>query len=88
MEIRKMENSIKDKEAEIAKLSTQIQNLQQEKTTLTKEKAASEAQAAKAVKEKTDSLAKAQKEKDEADAKAARERDTIKKQYETKISNM
>ena len=43
MEIRKMENSIKDKEAEIAKLSSQIQNLQQEKTTLTKEKAASEA---------------------------------------------
>ena len=47
MEIRKMENTIKDKEAEITRMTTQIKSLQAEKTTLTKEKAEKEAQSTK-----------------------------------------
>ena len=43
MEIRKMENEIKDKETEIQKLTATIAALQQDKTTLTKEKAEKEA---------------------------------------------
>ena len=43
MEIRKMENQIKDKEAVVARMAEQIKTLQAEKTTLTREKAEKEA---------------------------------------------
>ena len=59
MEIRKMENTIKDKEAEITRMTAQIKQLQSDKTNLTKEKAEKEALAVKASKEKAESVAKA-----------------------------
>ena len=88
LEMKKMENSIKDKEAEVARLLAQVQTLQTEKTTLTKERAEKEAQATKATKEKNDVLAKAEKEKKDMEDKATREKETVKKSYEARLASM
>ena len=88
MEIRKMENIVKDKEAEITRLSAQISALQQDKAALTKEKTEKEAAASKAVKEKTEMATRAQQEKEELEARSLREQEKIKKQMETKIAQL
>ena len=88
IEMKKMENSIKDMETENHRLQSQIKTLESEKNSWTKERAEKEALASKAVKEKNEVLAKVEKEKKEIEDKANREKETIKKTYETKIASL